>query len=144
MTPQLATAVVTALGAILVAAFTYMSTKRKERDAELRKEKLEHYKDFVSALSGVISDESTADGQRAFSRASNRLMLIAPQNVIEALRDFQNEIKRSNTNKSVDRHNELMSKLFYAMRHDLGVSPADDPATFKVWLFAAGVKPDER
>jgi hypothetical protein len=130
------------IGSVLLAGVTYWFTKQRERDAELRKEKLEHYKDFVASLSGIISGETTEENQRAFALTSNKLMLVAPQKVIEALRSFQQEIKVTNLNKSIDRHDELMSRLFYEMRKDLGVSPSDDLGTFKVGLWAAGVKPD--
>src|SRR5471032_23725 len=75
--------------AALTAILTYATTKRREREAEIRKEKLEHYKDFVAAMSGIISGEATDDGQRAFSRACNRLNLVAPHSVIVALQSFQ-------------------------------------------------------
>jgi hypothetical protein len=39
-------------------------------------------------------------------------MLVAPQTIIEALRRFQQEIKVSNPDKSLERHDELMSQLF--------------------------------
>jgi hypothetical protein len=142
MSATVITALITALGTVLVAVATYWSTKKREREAELRKEKLEHYKDFVASLSGAISGEDTPDGQRAFARASNRLMLVAPQSVIEALQRFQQEIKASNTAKSAERHDELMSALFFQIRRDLGVSPADDERTFRVGLWASGVKPN--
>lgn len=137
-------AFITLAGGLILAGATYWLTKQREREAELRKEKLDHYKDFVASLSGIISKEATADGQRAFSRACNKLMLVAPQTVIEALRTFQQEIKVSNPDKSLDRHDELMSRLFYEMRKDLGISPSDDSRSFKVGLWASGVKPDER
>jgi len=142
-----ATTFITLIGlvwSVLLAGITYWFTKQRERDAELRKEKLEHYKDFVASLSGIISGEATAENQRAFSLASNKLMLVAPQKVIEALRGFQQEIKVTNLNKSIDRHDELMSQLFYEMRKDLGISPSDDFGTFKVGLWAAGVRPDAK
>jgi hypothetical protein len=126
------------VGSVLLAGVTYWFTKQRERDAELRKEKLEHYKDFVASLSGIISGEATPEGRRVFARASNKLMLVAPQSVIEALRAFQQQIKVSNPNQNIDRHDELMSRLFYEMRRDLGIS-ADDQRSFKVGLWAAGV-----
>ena len=41
------TTLITFFGSILLAGFTYWSTKSKEREAELRKEKLEYYKKFI-------------------------------------------------------------------------------------------------
>jgi len=108
-----ATTFITLIGlvwSVLLAGITYWFTKQRERDAELRKEKLEHYKDFVASLSGIISGEATAESQRAFALASYKIMLVAPQRIIEALRGFQQE--------------------------NLG--------TFKVGLWAAGVKPDAK
>ena len=139
MPAEVATAVIAASGAILLTGATYWFTKKREREAELRKEKLEHYKDFVSSLGGIISGESTAEAQRAFSRACNKLNLVAPQVVLAALQAFQQEIKVTNSGRSNERHDELMSKLFYEIRRDLGVSPADTEASFRVGLWASGV-----
>ena len=139
MPGEIASALIAASGAIALAGAGYWLTKKRERDAELRKEKLEHYKDFVSSLSGIISGEATPDGQRAFSRACNKLNLVAPQSVLAALQAFQQEIKISNESRSDECHGRLMSALFYEIRKDLGISPADDQATFKVGLWASGM-----
>lgn len=138
MATELITAIVTASGAVAVAGASYWFTKKREREAELRKEKLHHYKDFVACLSGVISCEFTPDDQRAFALACNKLNLVAPQPVIRALQKFQEEIKVSNDTKSSEAHDRLMSELFYEMRKDLGVRPQDDRSSFTVGLWASG------
>jgi biopolymer transport protein ExbB/TolQ len=143
MTVTILAALIASFGSIAVAGATYWFTKQRERDAEWRKEKLEHYKSFVIALSGTISGESTSEGQRAFARACNNLNLVAPQPVIEALREFREETKISNPNKSMERHDKLLAKLFYEIRRDLKISPSDQPQTFRVGLWASGVKPSE-
>ncbi|MES2074188.1 MAG: hypothetical protein V4462_01080 [Pseudomonadota bacterium] len=101
--------------AALTAILTYATTKKRERAAEIRKEKLEHYKDFMSSLSGIISGEAIDEGQRAFSRACNRLNLVAPHAAIVALQRFQDEIRQSNANPTRAKHDELMSGLIHAM-----------------------------
>lgn len=141
MPAEIFTALIAASGAVVLAGASYWFTKKRERDAELRKEKLEHYKDFVASLSGIISGESTREGQVAFSRACNKLNLVAPQAVLEALQVFQSEIKVTNHERNDERHNELMSKLFYEIRKDLEISPRDEETTFKVGLWASGVSP---
>ncbi len=143
MTATVIAALSAAFGGIAIAGATYWFTKQRERDAEWRKEKLEHYKTFVVALGGTISGESTSEGQRAFARACNNLNLVAPQTVIEALREFQQEIKVSNPKKSMEKHDNLMAKLFYEIRRDLKISPSDEPKTFRVGLWASGVKPND-
>lgn len=138
MSNEIITSIVAASGAIVLAGATYWFTKKREREAELRKEKLDHYKDFVASLSGIVSGESTPEGQRTFARACNKLNLIAPQSVVKALQDFQKEIKVSNAEKSDQRHDELMSKLFYEMRKDLQVTPKDKDMSFIFGLWASG------
>ena len=139
MAAEIVTALIAASGAVVLAGTTYWFTKKREREAELRKEKLEHYKDFVASLSGIISGEGTPEGQRAFARACNKLNLVAPQAVVKALQNFQQEIKVSNAQRSNGRHDKLMSQLFYEMRQDLQITPKDKDATFVFGLWSAGV-----
>jgi hypothetical protein len=128
---EIITAVIAASGAVILAGASYFFTKKRERDAELRREKLDHYKEFVASLSGVISGKVTPEAQRAYSRACNNLNLIAPQAVIRALQEFQKEAR--NANHSEEWHNKLVSRLFLEMRRDLGVGP--DDSDFKVGLY---------
>ncbi|HPG89067.1 hypothetical protein [Dokdonella sp.] len=141
MSIEVISSLIAAAGTIVVAAMAYLSTKRMEREAELRREKLEHYKEFALALSGVVSGDSTPDAQRAFARACNKLNLVAPQAVIAALQAFQVAIKVSATATDRELHDPLMSRLFLEMRKDLGVRPSDNQATFKVGLWASGAGP---
>ena len=142
MSADIFSPVVTGIAAILVAVvtavITYGLTKKREREAELRKEKLEHYKEFASALSGIVSPDDTPEGHRQFAKASNKLNLIAPQDVIVALQDFRSEISRSNMNPSKEMHDKLMSRLFYEMRKDLNISPKDHLGTFAVGVWNSG------
>ncbi|PFH08799.1 hypothetical protein BCF11_1174 [Collimonas sp. PA-H2] len=139
MAADIVAACIGATAAVGVAVAGYWFTKKREREAELRKEKLEHYKDFVASLSGIISGESTPDDQRAFSRSCNKLNLIAPQSVIGALQAFQEEIKVSNSARSNQGHDKLMSRLFYEMRKDLQITPKDKDPDFIFGLWASGV-----
>jgi dsDNA-specific endonuclease/ATPase MutS2 len=141
MAAEAVTALIAATGAVALAGATYWFTKKREREAELRKEKLEHYKDFVVSLSGIVSGESTPDAQRAFARACNKLNLVAPQAVVKSLQDFQQEIKISNTQRSNDRHDQLMSAMFREMRKDLEITPADKDSSFIFGLWASGAPP---
>ena len=141
MAAELITSIVTASGAVGVAGASYWFTKKREREAELRKEKLAHYKDFVACLSGVIEGEYTSEGQREFSFACNKLNLVAPNAVIRALQEFQQEIKVTNENKCKEEHDRLLSALFYEIRKDLEMRPADKKKSFKVGLWASGQPP---
>lgn len=138
MAVEIFTALIASSGAIVLAGATYWFTKKREREAELRREKLEHYKDFVSALGGIITLETTAEGQRAFARACNKLNLVAPQSVVRALQDYQHEIKVTNPQRSQERHDVLLSKLLIEMRKDLEIRPKDDDTAFVFGLWASG------
>ena len=141
---DIATTLIATFGGVAIACITYSLTKMREREAELRKEKLEHYKDLVASLSGIIRGEDTPESQRAFARACNKLNLVAPQPVVRAMQDFQQEIKVGNTRRSKEEHDRLMSRLFSEMRRDLGITPKDEDASFVYELWSAGVPSEKR
>jgi hypothetical protein len=138
MSADLATALATAGGATILAVITYALTKKREMDAELRRERLEHYKDFMASLGPIIANEITDDIRRAIGRSCNNLNLVAPQSVIEALQAFQDEVGASNANPSRQRHDQLLSRILYEMRKDLGVWPKDNQG-FKASLWGSGI-----
>lgn len=131
-------AVISAAASLAVAAITFSLTKRKERDAEWRKQKLEHYREFLDALSGVVGSDATPEGQRRWARATNTIGLVASQQVLLALRLFQDVTAKSNPNPSSEAHDRVLNKLMLAIRTDLEVTPADDPATFSFRLWCSG------
>jgi hypothetical protein len=89
MQVQTIATVLASITVLLGAAWTYWLTKKKEREAEIRREKLEYYKAFIASLSGILQGESSAEGQKIFAKACNNLFLFAPQPVLETLRDFR-------------------------------------------------------
>ncbi len=139
MTTPFITSFLGLFGSILVAVFTYWSTKQRERDAEWRKEKIVYYKAFVESLSGIVEGNETPEGHKLYAKATNNLLLFVPQSVIEALNAFRLENSVSNKDRSQKKHDALLAALLLAVRQDIGVHPADDPATFKPILWAAGI-----
>ena len=142
METPIVTAVIALFGSLLAAAITYWFTKRREREAEWRKEKLAHYKAFIESLSGVVEGDASPDGHKAFAKATNNLLLFAPQSVIAALNDFRFEIRISNTNRTSERHDRLLAALLLAIRRDIGVSPEDEAGAFKPILWTSGAGKD--
>jgi hypothetical protein len=144
MSTDIVTTIIAASGAIILAGASYWFTKQRERDAELRREKLEHYKEYAVCLSSVLSGEGTPEGKQAYALACNKLNLVAPQAVLKALQNFQQATKDGNSSTTLEHHDKLMSLLFYEMRKDLGISPKDSAATFHVGLWAsAGISHGE-
>lgn len=118
----LVTALVSALSALIVAGvgagLTYVLTKRREQEVEWRKLKLEHYRTYLAALSGVVSSRSTSDNQVRYAEAVNNLQLVAPDMVIAALYNYQDIIKY-NSAVSVEAHNTALTELLRKMREDV-------------------------
>jgi hypothetical protein len=132
-------AVLTVAGSIIGAALSFYLTKRKEREAEDRKHKVQHYREFLEALSGVVVSSANikAEDRRRWQNACNTISLVAPQSVLEALWNFQDAISASNPNKSANLHDTRLNELVLAIRADLGISPKDNPKQFRVKLWAA-------
>ncbi|QLR41628.1 hypothetical protein HV346_02550 [Enterobacter sp. RHBSTW-00994] len=131
---EIVTAVIASSTALTVAVVSYWFTKKREREAELRKERLEHYKELVSSLSDILEGDSNFQGQKRFALACNNLNLIAPVPVIKALQSFQDEIKSSNPSRTLERHDELLSLLLVEMRGDLNISPGGgSELMFRLW-----------
>ena len=76
---------ITAFGAITVVALTYWFTKQREREAEWRKEKFEHYKKFIFSLASSVGPNSDPELKKSYAVAFNTFGLFASQNVIECL-----------------------------------------------------------
>ena len=100
--------------AIATAGLTYYLTKRRERESDWRKLKLERYGEYVTALSGVVKGQDpSAEAQARYADAVNSLALVAPRPVLEALYAFLDE-------RSVGpKKDELLNELMNAVRRDI-------------------------
>jgi len=131
-------ALIAAFASILVASLTFYFTKKHEREANLRNEKLNHYKVLFSAMSDLAVDGTNkSDAGMRFSLAVNTIALAAPQKVINALMSFHNEVSSSNANRNIERHNELLKELLLAVRKDIGLAKGDNKDTFNFHLIGA-------
>ncbi|MDQ7058817.1 MAG: hypothetical protein Q9N62_10485 [Ghiorsea sp.] len=132
-------AIIAIAGSFIVAVITYALNVSKELEAELRKEKLTYYKDFVESLSGVLEGEDTTEGHQLHSKAANNLLLFAPQNVLTAVEEYKILIATTTKRDEVfmTEHNHLLSNLMYQIRKDIEIDPEDNPDTFCINLWAS-------
>lgn len=131
METSIATAIITSGSAVLIAAFTFYLTKRYEIRREWRQKKLEHYKEFLSAISDLAVDGIDKDkANKRLALAANTISLVAPQNVITAWMNFHQEIKYSNPNRTLEKHDKLLVELVLAIRRDVNLTSKDDKKTF--------------
>lgn len=126
MDATISVAIISAAAALAVATASYAFNKRRDREAEWRRLKLEHYKEYVAALSGVVGHRSTAESQTRYSDAVNSMVLVAPPAVLRALYEFQDEIRVSNPSKSDQRHDQTLAALLREIRRDVHPTPPDD------------------
>lgn len=91
-------------------------------------------------MSGIVGTDSTSDGSRRFAASCNTLHLIASKGVLDALHDFQDEIRISNANRSDETHDALLSRLLWEIRADLNIprTPSINVFDARLWCSGAG------
>jgi hypothetical protein len=110
METAIVVAMIAAATSLVGAALSFFFAIRKEREADWRKIKFEHYREFMNSLSSIVGSDASPDGHRRFAQACNTVQLVASKQVIEALHDFRDEIAGSNPRRSKERHDELLSR----------------------------------
>lgn len=133
-------AIISAATGVTASALTFFLTKKKEREAEWRKQKLDHYKELIAALNGIVGVTAPSDAKIRFAHAANNIFLVGSPGVLVALRTFLDETAVSKANETADRHDELLTELLYAIRADLGIKPNRAPANYEFRLWAGNTQ----
>ena len=128
-------AIISAAASIIVASLSFVLNKSAERQDALQQRKLNHYKELLSAISDLAVDGSNKEKANIrFANAVNTIALVAPQNVIDALMAFHDEVKFSNQNRSSEMHDKKLNELLLSIRASLELPFKDDPSTFNFHL----------
>src|SRR5438094_8388307 len=114
---------ISSVTAVVVAAFTYYTTKQREREAEWRREKLAHYKDYFAALAETVGRDVAHDARARYCVAFNTVGLFASQEVIDCLHAFQEITRLPHNEIDVAEHDRRLTKLVLAVRRDLKLRP---------------------
>src|ERR1019366_5507577 len=93
--------------------------KRREREADWRGLKLDYYKEYVSALSGIVEGRDTPEGHIRYVDAVNGLTLVASSEVLRALYAYCDYSTSRNPNKSLEQHDKILTSLLDALRQDI-------------------------
>jgi len=110
---------VVAFGTVTITqVLTYFFSRKRDHEADWRKMKLEHYKEYLLALSRVVGRDSDSTAQRRYADAANSLTLVAPPILLAALYNFQDEISEGNIDHSTPKAEFLLSVLMRNMRKD--------------------------
>jgi hypothetical protein len=106
-------------GAVATAGLTYFLTKRGEREADWRKMKLDQYKEYVAALSGIVEGRDTPEGHIRYVDAVNSMTLVASLQVLRALHAFMDYTTSRNIDKNIEMHDRILTNLIHALRQDV-------------------------
>ena len=125
--PAILAALASGVFALVGVVVTSVFAQRREHEADWRQTKIEHYQEYVAALSNIVSDRSTPAAQERYADAVNALALVASSAVLDAVHSFQREISYRNTDRSDARHDALLSAVMQAMRADVQPNRIKDP-----------------
>jgi hypothetical protein len=128
-------AMITAFAGIIASALTFYLTRKKEREAEWRTQKLAHYKQFMTALNAIVGPIPTTQERITFADAANNIYLVGSPAVLIALRAYLDETADSKPKDAPDRHDELLTVLLFHIRDDIGIKPnrPDQPFEIRLW-----------
>lgn len=128
-------AAIAATTAIVAPALTFYLTRRKEREAEWRSQKLAHYKQFMTTLNAIVGPIPTTEERIAFADAANNIYLVGSPTVLAALRAYLDETADTKPKGAPDRHDELLTVLLFHIRDDIGIKPnrPDHAFEFRLW-----------
>jgi len=135
-------AIISAAASLLASALTFSLTKKKEREAEWRKQKLDHYKEFMAALNGLVG-RASEETRTKLANAANNVFLVAGPPVLVALRAYLDETATSNKHPSLEEHDRLLTQLLFAVRDDLGIQPNKPPTEYRFRLWSASPPPKQ-
>lgn len=136
--------VVSIVGGVIIAAFTYNCARKLELVAHWRSQKIQHYQELFASISSLASRAVSIDKFKAeerYANAVNTLGLVAPQAVIQKLNVLRNEIMISNPNRSDAGQERALVSMLLEIRKVLGIDATDEPATFRFKLHG-GYHPD--
>jgi len=125
------TALISGVVALSVVALTHYFGRKRDHEADWRKMKLEHYREYLLALSRVVGRDSDATAQRRYADAANSLTLVAPPNLMTALYAFQDEIGEANKRHDPLKAESLLNVLMRNMREDCHPQAPKDKEEFR-------------
>ena len=112
-----------ALSAIAVSLIGALLTNRNSIILQTRKLKEDHYVAYLEALHHLAAQNSNRDATDKYVLARDKLFLIASENVIRKMLDYENE----GVGKPSDKHDLFLTELIKAIRIDLKINDKNLP-----------------
>ena len=125
MINELAVALLGFAGSIVVAALSYLFTKKSQRDLDLRKWKVDIYNQYWAGFTMGTMPGATKEDTMEYARAHNKLLLVANSKTALSAMEIAQYAKRgrgqpeSNEESSESINARLQQSMYEAMREDL-------------------------
>ena len=131
--------IISPFASIILAGITYYFAKQKDREADRRKLKIDHYDELAKAMSKIVASKeasSSIEARRRFMDACNTVLIIASPKVVIALKMLFYEITKTE-GRDKEKHDRLLTNLMIAIREDIGVTNDGFDASFRFLLMSA-------
>lgn len=119
---------------IVVPSITFFLTKKKEREVEWRKLRVEQYKELMDAMSNVAGESPSAESRKRLALTANQVGLFASPAVLRQMTRLLNAVAAG----SGDNQDEIITSLIHAIRTDLKVPDAGSHEDIQLRLWGAG------
>ena len=128
-------AIIAAAASAIASAITFFLTRKKEREAEWRKLRVEQYRELITAMSEVAGEATPRNNQR-LALAANQVGLLASSEVLR----YQTMLLDAVATGRLEDHDNILTSLMHAIRMDLQVPDAEQQSgiSFKIWAAGKG------
>jgi hypothetical protein len=124
--PSIIVALIGVFVGVLPVGMTYVLTKRKEINANIREEKTKRYDDLIGAVTAIVTSgfRNDADSMNKFYMAYNKASAYASDLVLEKCNDLLTRFKKESdtgvlTSEGSDRIIAIINDVYGAIRKDI-------------------------
>jgi hypothetical protein len=112
-------AAISGVVSVFALVVSYYLTKRREREGDCRKVKLDLYREYINAVAAIVEGRMTPESESRYHNAFNTIGLVASPAVLAAIQVFQAEISPTNYTRTQGSHDEKYSAMVSPLRQDL-------------------------
>jgi|SRR5690606_20788585 len=126
MSTEILISITGAASAITLSIIGAYLANRNSIILQTRKLKEEHYVSYIEALHNLASDNKDAEKIKSYVFSRDKLFLIASENVIKKMINYEEEA----VGKNSDLHDFYLTELIKSIRKDLKIKDKDFPQIY--------------
>jgi hypothetical protein len=127
--------IVSTIGAVATVGtsiLTYIITKKKEREADLRQNMMKRYDDLVGSLTELVQSRANASSGKKFIDAYYKAGAYASKDVLNACYELLQHLKKKGTITTIAEIASLVDGIYNAVRKDT-LGPEDPGHPFEAY-----------